>query len=45
MSNPAIIVLLDNDLGMLRATGQSDIPMSVRADKSGAVNFLGKPVP
>ena len=35
---------LGNDLPILFLTGHGDIPLSVRAIKGGAVNFLTKPV-
>jgi FixJ family two-component response regulator len=35
---------MDNPLPIIFLTGQGDIPMSVRAMKSGAVDFLTKPV-
>lgn len=35
---------LDSDLPILFLTGHGDIPMSVKAIRSGAVNFLTKPV-
>ena len=35
---------LESDLPILFLTGHGDIPMSVKAIKGGAVNFLAKPV-
>jgi FixJ family two-component response regulator len=38
------LAMLDRDLPIVFVTGQGDIPTSVRAMKSGAVDFLTKPV-